>query len=118
MAKKPMIKDIGIDVKNPPKDVCNDENCPYHGYLKVRGIILEGKVVKAKMNKTVVVERRYPFFLKKYERYEIRRSKIFAHNPPCINAKEGDYVRIAECRPLSKAKSFVVIEIIRRAEEK
>ncbi|MBN1455027.1 MAG: 30S ribosomal protein S17, partial [Methanomicrobia archaeon] len=39
-----------------------------------------------------------------------RQSKIHAHNPPCINAKVGDIVKIAECRPLSKTKSFVVVE--------
>jgi small subunit ribosomal protein S17 len=36
---------------------------------------------------------------------------MHAHNPPCINAKEGDVVKIAECRPLSKTKKFVVIEV-------
>ena len=29
---------------------------------------------------------------------------------PCIDAKEGDKVRVAECRPLSKTVAFVIIE--------
>ncbi|MEM5882914.1 MAG: 30S ribosomal protein S17 [Candidatus Aenigmatarchaeota archaeon] len=107
------MKDIGIDVKLPEKE-CKDEKCPFHGKLKIRGKILEGKVVSAKSSKTVIVERNYLLYIPKYERYERRRSRIPAYNPECINAKEGDIVRIAECRPLSKTKSFVVVEILKR----
>ncbi|HID16112.1 MAG TPA: 30S ribosomal protein S17, partial [Candidatus Atribacteria bacterium] len=35
------------------------------------------------------VEREYLYYDRKYKRYERRRSKIHAHNPPCINTKEG-----------------------------
>ncbi len=101
--------DIGIDVRVPEKE-CEDENCPFHGKLPVRGQIIEGVVVSAKAPKTVVVLRSYLKKIRKYERYEKRRSKIHAHNPPCIDAKEGGRVKIAECRPLSKTKSFVVVE--------
>ena len=45
---------IGIDVKEPKKS-CNDENCPFHGTLPVRGKLTEGKIVSDKMNKTVIV---------------------------------------------------------------
>ena len=103
------MRDIGIDVRVPEKE-CEDENCPFHGKLPVRGQIIEGVVVSAKAPKTVVVVRYYLKKIRKYERYERRRSKIHAHNPPCIDAKEGDMVKIAECRPLSKTKSFVVVE--------
>jgi len=103
------MKNIGLDVEYP-KESCNDLNCPFHGNLSVRGKIIEGKVVSDKARATVVVERSYLHYVKKYMRYEKRRSKIMAHNPPCINAKEGDFVKIAECRPISKNVSFVVIE--------
>jgi small subunit ribosomal protein S17 len=103
------MRDIGIDVRLPAKE-CEDENCPFHGKLPVRGQIIEGVVVSDKAPKTVVVLRSYQKKIRKYERYEKRRSKIHAHNPPCIDAKVGDVVRIAECRPLSKTKSFVVVE--------
>jgi small subunit ribosomal protein S17 len=103
------MRDIGIDVREPEKD-CDDPNCPFHGTLPVRGQIIEGEVISDKAPKTVVVLRSYLKRIAKYERYEKRRSKIHAYNPPCINAKVGDMVRIAECRPLSKTKSFVVIE--------
>lgn len=100
---------IGLDV-TAPEEMCDDGNCPFHGELSVRGQVLEGMVVSAKMDRTVVVQKEYARKIGKYERYEKRRSKIHAHNPPCINAKEGDTVKIAECRPLSKTKSFVVVE--------
>jgi small subunit ribosomal protein S17 len=75
--------------------------------------LLEGKVVSARAQKTAIVEREYFHYVPKYERYERRRSRIPAHNPPCINAKAGDKVKIVECRRLSKAKSFVIIEVIK-----
>lgn len=103
-------RDIGIKVK-PPEKECRDEKCPYHGSLPLRGKILEGKVVSARAQKTVIVEREYLHYLPKYERYERRHSRIAAYNPECISAREGDVVTIAECRPLSKTKSFVVIEV-------
>jgi small subunit ribosomal protein S17 len=105
-----MAKDIGLNVKAPQTE-CNDPHCPFHGHLAVRGQLLEGTVVSAKMSKSVVVSREYLKRDLKYDRYEKRRSKLHAHNPPCINAKEGDKVVIAECRPLSKTKTFVVVEV-------
>lgn len=93
-----------------PKKSCDDVNCPFHGELAIRGHVLEGVVATAKMDKTVVVKRDYLFFIPKFLRYERRHSRIPSHNPPCIDAQEGDRVRIAECRPLSKTVSFVVVE--------
>lgn len=98
-----------------PKKTCDDRNCPFHGSLPVRGRVFEGAVVSAKMDKTVIVKRDYLRYVPKYLRYERRHSRIPSHNPPCIDAKEGDRVVIAECRPLSKTVSFVVVQ---KLEEK
>ena len=98
-----------------PKKTCDDRNCPFHGELPVRGRVMEGIVVRAKMERTVIVRRDYIHYVPKFRRYERRRSRIPSHNPPCMNVKEGDLVRIAECRPISKTVSFVVIE---KLEEK
>jgi len=98
-----------------PKKTCNDRNCPFHGDLPVRGHVFKGIVASAKMDKTVVVERDYLSFVPKFKRYERRHSRIPSHNPPCIDAKEGDRVIIAETRPVSKTVSFVVVE---KVEEK
>lgn len=100
---------IGINVKTP-KQKCNDKNCPFHGNLSCRGRTFTGVVTSDKMHRTVVVEWARRHYLRKYERYEKRRTRLKAHNPSCINAKEGDIVTITECRPLSKTKNFVLIE--------
>lgn len=93
-----------------PRKTCEDRNCPFHGTLSVRGRVLDGVVVSAKMDKTVVVRRDYLNYVPKFKRYERRHSHIPAHNPPCVGAKEGDRVKVAECRPISKTVSFVVVE--------
>ena len=103
------IRDIGIDVASPKME-CNDPNCPFHGSLPVRGQVIDGVVATVKMKNTVVVERNYLKYQQKYERYEKRSNRYSAHASPCLGLKVGDKVRIAECRPLSKTVSFVVIE--------
>mgnify|MGYP001558909417 CR=1 FL=1 len=100
---------IGIAVE-VPKHTCTDLNCPFHGYISVRGRQCTGTVISTRMKKTAVVEFDRLIFFKKYERYEKRRTKLKVHSPECIGAKEGDKVRMAECRPLSKTKNFVIIE--------
>jgi len=95
-----------------PKKTCYDRNCPFHGTLSIRGRVLNGVVISTKMDKTAVVRRDYLHYVPKLKRYERRRSHIPAHNPPCINIKEGNLVKIAECRPISKTVSFVVVEIL------
>ena len=104
-----MTKNIGIQV-NPPKRTCEDPNCPFHGNLTVRGKILEGIVKSVKMSKTIVVRRDYLRFIKKYLRYEKKHSTLHAHCPECQQPIIDKKVKIAECRPLSKTVSFVVIE--------
>lgn len=105
-----MARNIGITVPAPKKE-CADELCPFHGTLGVRGRLLSGKVISSKAKKMVVVEREYTHLITKYKRYERSKSRIHAYLPPCIDVKEGDGVRMAECRPLSKTVSFVVIEV-------
>lgn len=96
---------------------CTDKNCPIHGSLSTRGMVLEGVVASDKMNKTVIVQRNYYIKLRKYERYRPKKSRIPAHNPPCINAKTGDKVRIMECRKLSSTVNFVVTEKLEEAQK-
>ena len=108
--KKEIVRNIGVPVE-PPKIRCTDTNCPFHGTLPIRGQIITGVVVATKMQDSISVEREFMRFVPKYERYEKRKTKVHAHNPPCINAQDGDNVLVAECRPLSKTKSYVVIEV-------
>jgi len=99
---------LGLNV-TPPEAACDDEDCPFHGTLSVRGQTLEGTVASTDMEKTVVVEREYDVFVPKYDRYMKRRSRVSAHQPPCVDVDVGDTVTIAETRPLSKTKSHVVV---------
>lgn len=100
-------ENIGLPAE-APKENCGDKHCAFHGNLPVRGRTFTGKVIKADVSKTVNVEWQRSHYLPKFERYEKRRSRVRAHNPTCINAKIGEMVQIAECRPISKTKKFVV----------
>lgn len=112
-----MKKSIGVSV-NPPQASCEDARCAWHGSLPVRGRTFQGVVTSAKARKTVVVEWGYTHLIPKYERYERRKSRVTAHNPECMKARDGDTVIIAECRPLSKTKGFVVVAVPKRKVEK
>lgn len=103
-----------ISFKKPEQD-CSEPDCPFHGNLKVRGRVFEGTVVSTRMQRSVVVRLEYTRYNRKYERYSRMSSKITAHSTPCLPVKVGDLVRIAECRPLSKTKSFVVVELVKEA---
>ncbi len=95
---------------------CKDNRCPNHGSIKVRGNVFDGVVVSTKPSKTVTVERKLVKYLPKFERYKKTKSRIYAHNPACINAKEGDMVRVGETRKLSKTKNFVVMQVLTKEE--
>ena len=102
---------IGIDLK-APKDKCEDKKCPFHGNLKVRGRVFNGVVINVDVNRSSTIEFERKVYVPKFEINEKKRTRLRAHNPSCINAKKGDKVRIAECKPISKTKNFVIIEKI------
>lgn len=89
--------------------------CPQHGALKTHGNVIVGTVVSDKAEKTAVITREYTVFLTKYQRSLRKHSKIHAYNPKCINARTGDVVEIQGTRRLSKTKSFVVTNILKKA---
>jgi small subunit ribosomal protein S17 len=75
---------------------------------------ITGKVVSNKMNKTVAVSVERKVKHPMYGKYVRKTAKYLAHDEE--NAcNEGDIVTIAECRPLSKNKSWRLIEIVERA---
>jgi small subunit ribosomal protein S17 len=108
---KSKVRNIGIPNIEPPEKICDDKNCPFHGNLSVRGRVMEGIVTSTKMYKTVVFQTDYFSLIKKYSRYERRRSRKLAHLPPCIEANLGDTIKVVECRPLSKNVSRVVVAV-------
>lgn len=76
---------------------------------------LVGRVVSDKMDKTAVVSveltKRHPLYEK-----VIRRHKKYKVHDENNEARVGDWVRIEECRPMSKHKRFRIIDWIERVE--
>jgi small subunit ribosomal protein S17 len=87
-----------------------DNKCPFTGGLKVRDKLFTGIVVSKDTHRTVQVEWSRRKFVKKFERFMVGKTKVSAHNPDVIAAQIGDKVVIAECRPISKTKKFVIIQ--------
>jgi small subunit ribosomal protein S17 len=77
--------------------------------------VFQGRVVSDKMEKTitVVIERRqlHPI----YQKYVTLSKKFKAHDEK-NDAKVGDMVKIIECRPVSKDKTWNLLEIVERAK--
>ncbi|MBI5391721.1 30S ribosomal protein S17 [Candidatus Woesearchaeota archaeon] len=110
---KKTTKDIGLGVATPTQ-TCVDRHCAFHGTLAVHGRQFVCTITRMNAQKTAVVQWERLHYIPKYERYERRFSRLQVHNPSCLNCKVGDTVRILECRPISKTKSFVIIEKVQQ----
>ncbi|MES1992403.1 MAG: 30S ribosomal protein S17 [Pseudomonadota bacterium] len=77
---------------------------------------LVGRVVSDKMDKTITIaiERRVKHPL--YGKYVTRTSKLHAHDEE-NTCQEGDLVRVVESRPISKSKSWQLVEIVERRRD-
>ena len=107
-----MTRNIGIKVKTPKDESQEgDKKNPFNGTLPVRGKLFEGIVVKAKGKNTVVLQKEAPVYFSKFKRYGRSKNSIHAHVPSNLEVNEGDIVVAAECRPLAKSVSFVVVEV-------
>ncbi|NCA68655.1 MAG: 30S ribosomal protein S17 [Sphingobacteriia bacterium] len=75
---------------------------------------LDGRVISNKMDKTitVLIERRVKHPL--YGKFMRRSTKIHAHDEGNV-CSEGDMVRVEQCRPLSKTKTWRLLEVIEKA---
>jgi small subunit ribosomal protein S17 len=71
--------------------------------------ILQGTVESATNNKTVLVKVERTFTHPLYKK-TVRKSTKYAAHDENNECKIGDKVRIEECRPISKTKSWVVME--------
>ena len=70
--------------------------------------VMQGVVVSDAMDKTVVVKVERKVMHPMYKKY-IRRSKKYAAHDENNVSKTGDVVKIRECRPISKRKTWEVI---------
>ena len=80
------------------------------------GRTFEGFVVK-KFQTRVVVDFERTVYVKKYQRFYKKKTRLHARLPTTIHIEVGDYIRVQQCRPLSKIIHFVVVERIRSASE-
>jgi small subunit ribosomal protein S17 len=71
--------------------------------------VLTGRVVSDKMEKTITVSVDRRIMHPLYKKF-IRRSKKYAAHDEENTCKVGDLVRIIECAPISKRKTWTVIE--------
>lgn len=101
-----------MDKKTENKE-CGDKKCPIHGNMPIKKESYTGRVIKKDASRSATVEWQRRHFVPKYERYEKRRSRLRVHNPPCIDAKIGNVVKVSRTRPISKTKHFVVVEVLK-----
>ncbi len=76
-----------------------------------------GRVVSDKMDKSVSVAIERTIKHPVYGKYIRRTSKVMAHDA-ANECKHGDRVAIAECKPISKNKSWSVVNVIERAADR
>lgn len=97
---------------------CQDVTCPTHGSLKVRGRSFAGTVI-SKNPKRICIEFARTVFIKKFERYAMKKTRIHARLPDCLanTINIGDYVEVRQCRQLSKIINFVVVKKIRDSNQ-
>ncbi len=76
---------------------------------------LTGKVISNKMDKsiTVLIERKVKHAV--YGKYITRSTKLHAHDEQNV-CQEGDIVTISECRPLSKTKTWTLVDVVEKAD--
>ena len=74
-----------------------------------------GRVVSDKMDKTVTVAVERTVKHPMYGKYIRRTTKLAAHDEE-NTGRIGDKVSITECRPISKNKSWRLVEVVERAE--
>jgi len=76
--------------------------------------VREGIVVSTKMDKTVVVSVVDRVQHSRYRKTLQRTTKLYAHDEE-NDVREGDRVRVAETRPMSRQKRWRVVEVLERA---
>jgi small subunit ribosomal protein S17 len=102
--------------KQPTKQVLVHREGKKKKIVGTRGREFQGYVVK-KFPRRLVIEFERTVYVAKYERFLKDKTRLHARLPEGIDANVGDYVKVKECRPLSKIIHFIVIEIVRKSGE-
>jgi small subunit ribosomal protein S17 len=99
-AQDPQVQDPGAQPRRPPE---------------AKGArTLTGRVVSDKMHKTIAVEIERLVKHPTYGKYIRRTTKLLAHDESGTS-KEGDVVTITPCRPMSRRKSWRLLEVVEKA---
>jgi small subunit ribosomal protein S17 len=119
-AKKPKVKSRARPQPTPaaePVAVAALESAPAPATpaVEAKGArTLTGRVVSHKMQKTIAVEIERLIKHPTYGKYIRRTTKLLAHDENG-SSREGDLVVITPCRPLSRRKSWRLLEVVQKA---
>jgi small subunit ribosomal protein S17 len=95
-------------IKNESKK-CEDVRCPFHGKIRVHGRTFKGNIKKI-LGKRAIIEFERLIYIKKYDRYMKKKTRLHAYIPDCIEVNINDLVQVRECRPLSKIIHFIILK--------
>ena len=92
-----------------------ETNVAAAGAVEAKGArTLTGRVVSTKMQKTITVEIERLIRHMPYGKFIRRTTKLLAHDESGV-AKDGDTVVITPCRPMSRHKSWRILEVVAKA---
>lgn len=83
--------------------------------IKSNGRILQGVVVSPTKDKTIRVQVERKVAHPRYKKIIKRSTNVLVHVPGDQACVKGDMVKIQECRPISKNKSWVLLGVIEKA---
>ena len=106
-----------VKEKTKQKELAKSSEANRKELITPRGRIFEGIVIK-KFHRRIVIQFERTVYIPKYERFYRKKTKLHARLPDSLeNIQIGDYVRIQECRPLSKIIHFVVLEKVTKEQK-
>ncbi|MDP3916949.1 MAG: 30S ribosomal protein S17 [Nanoarchaeota archaeon] len=82
--------------------------------LKTHGRTFVGRVISEIFHKTTTIEFDRRVYNSKYERFQKRKTRIKVHIPENFKVKKGDFLKVAETRPISKTKNFLAMEVVKQ----
>ena len=109
--------------ENQAPENLTPENLPGNAQVEAPAAVVRGqrtqtgRVVSTKMQKTIAVEIERLIKHEPYGKYIRRTTKLLAHDENG-EAHDGDLVKIAPCRPLSRRKSWRLIEVVEKAADR
>ena len=114
-AQEPEAQEPEVQETQPPEPQAQEPQAQQRKAPEAKGArTLTGRVVSDKMHKTIAVEIERLVKHPSYGKYIRRTTKLLAHDENGTS-KEGDVVIIAPCRPMSRRKSWRLLEVVERA---